>query len=288
MDTRADWGRELEGIFLALEQLFGLRVTFSNPKCFFGDTQGNSFIAPGRIFHDVPFCQKRRADHPRCLQHEWIEANRIAAGKAAPFLRQCWKGPMQILVPLKWNGRHVGIIFLGPFDCAGAAAATPGEGLPRYDLARFERDAALLATLAHGIVERTAQAIRFLGKGDRWEKIYALVVNRHAEKLGIADVAKELHLSPSRACHVVRECFGMPFEKVLLEHRLRRTAALLESTDMTLAEIAADVGFSDLYYLSRAFKQARKIPPGAYRAQMRETARRGGGQSPDAAPRRPV
>jgi LacI family transcriptional regulator len=46
---------------------------------------------------------------------------------------------------------------------------------------------------------------------------------------------------------------------------MQRTKQLLVSTDLPLAVIAKQTGFSHVEYLSAAFRQACGLPPGAYR-----------------------
>ncbi|HBC86078.1 MAG TPA: hypothetical protein DCZ94_03900 [Lentisphaeria bacterium] len=271
MDKDTNCRQELESLLESLERIIGIRVTLQDPYGFFCDEKGNSYLHPDRVYHRLVFCQN--ADRQRCMVHEWKKANETAGGKTRPFLWPCWLGPQQILIPLRWQDRHVGSIFLGPFVSSSSSPArqetVKGEkDLPRYDMANFEKDSALFEAIAIGIIEKTISASMH-GKGERWEKIFRLVINRYTEKIGINDAAKELNLSASRASHLVRELFGMPFERVVLEHRLRRSAALLESTDLSLSEIADSTGFCDVYHLCRMFKRKFKIPPGKYRAKLR-------------------
>ncbi|GEM_PF-6363248 len=271
MDRNEMCRRDLESLLESLERILGMRVSFQDPYGFFCDEIGNSYLHPDRVYHRVDFCQN--ADRNRCMAHEWKKANEVASGKLSPFLWPCWLGPQQILIPLRWQGRHVGSIFLGPFistsDMNDRREIVKGEkDLPSYDLVNFEKDSALFEAIAMGIIERTISA-SIHGKGERWEKVYRLVINRYTEKIGIADAARELNLSASRSSHLIRELFGMPFEQVVLEHRLRRAAALLESTDHSLAEIADSTGFCDVYHLSKMFKRKFKLPPGKYRMKFR-------------------
>ncbi len=271
MDRNENCRRELEYLLESFERLIGVRVTLQDPYGFFCDETGNSYLHPDRIYHRVEFCQK--ADRQRCMAHEWKKANETASLKDKPFVWPCWLGPQQILIPLRWQGRHVGSIFLGPFVSSAARnpareTARGGKYLPVYDIGSLEKDSPLFEAIAIGIIEKTVSASMH-GKGERWEKVFRLVINRFTEKIGINDAAKELNLSNSRSSHLIKELFGKPFEQVLLEHRLRRAAALLESTEQSLAEIADSTGFCDVYHLSRMFKRRYGLPPGRYRTKLK-------------------
>lgn len=262
------WKEELSALLNSLERLTGLCVTFNDVKGFFCDKEGKTFIDRDKMFHNMEFCQ--RADRKKCQTHECKKVYELAAKKTSPFLWRCWQGPLQIAIPMTWKEQNVGIIFLGPFitEPEENKKSTDRHKLPYYNMSDFSGDAHLLEVIGRGIVEKTISA-KIYGKGERWEKIFRLFTSRLTEKIGIKDVAKELNLSPSRASHLVTELFGMPFEKVLLEHRLQRATALLETTDMTLVEISEAIGFCDIYHLSKMFKRKYSIPPGLYRKKNR-------------------
>jgi transcriptional regulator GlxA family with amidase domain len=55
-----------------------------------------------------------------------------------------------------------------------------------------------------------------------------------------------------------------------MEERVRNAQVLLETTDGTVAEIAAIVGYEDPLYFSRVFRKARGLSPMKYRRAYRE------------------
>ena len=54
------------------------------------------------------------------------------------------------------------------------------------------------------------------------------------------------------------------FERILAEHAVR----LLTGTDMSVKEIAGEMGFDNEYYFSRFFKRHLGLPPGEFRQRM--------------------
>lgn len=269
---------EIEILFSALERLLGMRVTVHDTNGFFCTPEGSSLLHADRIYHRVEFCQihrflnDSRTGEEKCLKHDWVDGNRQAAKEEGAFLWGCWRGPGQIVVPLRRDGRHLASIFIGPFlpKSEQVDAGRPDATLPRYDLQRFGEDAVLLNLVAAGIVEKGVDALRLHGKGDRWDKIYHLVISRYPGKLTLADAAQTLCLSPSRAGHVIHDLFGVTFEDLLLAHRIRRAKALLETTDLSLMEISAAIGFCDVHHFSKTFKARTGITPGQYRIHHRQ------------------
>jgi AraC-like DNA-binding protein len=60
----------------------------------------------------------------------------------------------------------------------------------------------------------------------------------------------------------------------LTRHRMDLSARRLRDTDDSLEQIARDVGYTSVYAFSRAFRRARSLPPGRYRAAARTSASR--------------
>jgi AraC-like DNA-binding protein len=92
-------------------------------------------------------------------------------------------------------------------------------------------------------------------------------------ELSAAAVAARLGVR-RRYVHLLLEETGRTFSHHVLGKRLERAAALLRDPrwqHCRIAEIAAEAGFSDLSYFSRAFRRAYGRTPSA----VRETARQG-------------
>ncbi|OXS61727.1 hypothetical protein B1A99_03705 [Cohnella sp. CIP 111063] len=92
---------------------------------------------------------------------------------------------------------------------------------------------------------------------------------RLTEPLSVEELARRAHLSPSRFRCLFRERYGMPPHRYLMQLRLRYAAELLETTAYPLEKVAAYCGFADKHHLSKAFKQAMRVSPGAYRLGRR-------------------
>ena len=68
------------------------------------------------------------------------------------------------------------------------------------------------------------------------------------------------------------EVMGMPAIQYLSNWRLQLAAGLLDRQGMSIAQVAADVGFGSEAAFNRAFKRQVGMPPGAWR--LREPSRR--------------
>ncbi len=88
---------------------------------------------------------------------------------------------------------------------------------------------------------------------------------RYAEPLGVADLARAAGLSPAHFSREFRRAFGEPPHAYLLTRRLERAAALLRSTDRSVADICLSVGLQSVGSFTTTFTRTYGRSPTAYR-----------------------
>ena len=64
---------------------------------------------------------------------------------------------------------------------------------------------------------------------------------------------------------VFTAAIGMSPMQYIIDRRMKRAASMLRSGYFTLTEVAAEVGFANVYYFSTAFKRYYGEPPGKWR-----------------------
>lgn len=96
------------------------------------------------------------------------------------------------------------------------------------------------------------------------ERINAFVRANLGRQLSLADLAVELGYSASYMRAVFRSRFGISLGRYIRESRLSLAAHLLQTTSLSITEIAARSGFDSLFAFSRAFKNAYGISPKLY------------------------
>jgi len=65
-----------------------------------------------------------------------------------------------------------------------------------------------------------------------------------------------------------REIFGKSIYNYLLSHRIEKSIGLMEDDQLSLDEIAGEIGYGDSAHFSRAFKKVKGMPPGQYRKSL--------------------
>ncbi|MGH2849887.1 MAG: helix-turn-helix transcriptional regulator [Solirubrobacteraceae bacterium] len=88
---------------------------------------------------------------------------------------------------------------------------------------------------------------------------------RYAEPLTVDDLAGAAGLSRAHFSREFRRAFGAPPHAYLLTRRLERAAALLRSTDNSVADICLTVGLRSLGSFTSAFTRTYGRSPTAYR-----------------------
>jgi AraC-like DNA-binding protein len=88
---------------------------------------------------------------------------------------------------------------------------------------------------------------------------------RYGEPLAVDDLARAAGLSRAHFSREFRRAFGESPHAYLLTRRLERAAALLRTTDRSVAEICFRVGLQSLGSFTTSFTRAYGMSPSAYR-----------------------
>lgn len=91
---------------------------------------------------------------------------------------------------------------------------------------------------------------------------------RYAEPIGVEDMARSAGLSRAHFSRAFRAAFGESPRAYLLTRRLERAAALLRTTDRSVAEICFDVGLRSVGSFTTSFTRMFGKSPTAYRASF--------------------
>lgn len=89
---------------------------------------------------------------------------------------------------------------------------------------------------------------------------------RYFEPLSVDDLARAAGLSRAHFSQQFRRAFGEPPHSYLLTRRLERAAALLRTTDRSVAEICFSVGLQSVGSFTTSFTRTFGRSPTAYRA----------------------
>ena len=88
---------------------------------------------------------------------------------------------------------------------------------------------------------------------------------RYFEPLEVADLAAAAGLSPSHFSRRFRRTFGESPHQYLLTRRLERAAALLRTSDRSVADVCFAVGWGSVGSFTTSFRRMFGLSPLAYR-----------------------
>lgn len=142
------------------------------------------------------------------------------------------------------------------FDALGRMLVVERLAGPHaIDLAMNALEAALL--WAHRVVSEDP-----IASIDRRVQAAVDYLAKHpAEPFRMEVLATKAGLSSSRLAHLFREEMGVTPQRYSEQLRLRLAEQLLVETNLTVAEIAGEIGFADALYFSRRFRRMKGTSP---------------------------
>ena len=103
----------------------------------------------------------------------------------------------------------------------------------------------------------------------RLKPVFDLIEAELASDLSVGRMAAAVSMSPSHFRRYFKQMLGRSYVRYLHSYRVQRAAQLLGRSDLTLAQIAGEVGFCDQSYFGLVFRRQLGTTPAAFRRQRR-------------------
>jgi AraC-like DNA-binding protein len=235
--------------------------------------------------HTCAYCRKVKRN-PRGKLKECISAHREETIRKAmeikgPFFMSCHAGVTEGVAPLFIGGRYQGAVFIGPY-ASGAVSPYPLIGeeyrqLPVFDREKAKRLRDLVALLIGALkpgkadqAEYHAQLLPEIKADDgRMFQAAAFMRLNFRGRLTAAQTAKCCALSVPRFLHLFRKQTGFSFSDYLQRLRVSEAGRLLETTNLSIGDIAAESGINSQSRLTVLFKRYHRKTPGEFRRDSR-------------------
>lgn len=282
--TQLKYDLVLESALKKIEHEFNVFLTIHDLRGRLHHSDGSPLL-PGRNVHQHTCCIKKRYERSgwnlRCSEDCYKQTEQTANKLQEPFIKLCWKGLVELVVPIFVKEQHLLSILAGTFQ---HPSGIPEEAnLPKWFYGEYSK----LSLFDPDILEELSQVLKILGNGmitrdesktsdspqmGRKMQIYQFIKDHAHEKVTLSDLGRAIGISPSRVRHLVKELTNRNFKALLKEERMLRASYLLQSTNHTLDLIAETVGFKNGYYFNRAFKNYFGESPGRFRRNHSATS----------------
>jgi len=100
---------------------------------------------------------------------------------------------------------------------------------------------------------------------NRMKSIIDYVYENYKNNIRLEEISFKANLSPSHFAHEFKKETGMSFISFVNDIKLKKSTEILISTNLSIIEIAIELGFTDQSYFIRKFKSKYGITPFEYR-----------------------
>lgn len=211
--------------------------------------------------------------------------------KKRNFLFTCFAGITEYTFPYFYNNELIGYISAGCFyEDRNTALNNVSEISEKFGFKSsvlknlylrstvlLEDNDALLKTLVAplcSMVELAYIQNQNIWIGDTDDSFYnkclMYIRSKYTCNISLSDMATELNCSKSYISHFFKKQCGLTIPEYVNLLRTEQSKIYLESTKMTIQEIAFAVGFSSSNYFSTVFKNKMKLSPIEYRTKIQE------------------
>ena len=113
--------------------------------------------------------------------------------------------------------------------------------------------------------ERIAGQISYAAKEDRIIADIKAYVKLHLEDVTRSRIAGEFYLSPGYVSKIFRKETGLSMSEYIQKTRMQEARKLLAHSDLSISEIAEQVGYPSFAHFSKQFKKMNGMTPNEYR-----------------------
>ncbi len=233
-----------------------------------------------QVIHEMPVClaakntQEGLAACYRCRTRvqRYVVTKRISLGGF------CTKGLYEYCRPVVYEDNVIAVIYVGNVYL--------GTKEQKEKLGKI-MESDLLETMEHSFTpedcKRTADIVesyivflfeKYGNEGMTYDPLMENIKNYIRENMAygfsIADLASAFNYNEKYLGRLFKNREGLSIRDYCNSIRVKQAKRLLEDTDLSVAQIAAHVGFNNITYFDRVFRRIVWLAPRTYRAAVRK------------------
>lgn len=100
---------------------------------------------------------------------------------------------------------------------------------------------------------------------ERIQLLISYIHQNYSSNISLADIAKAANISIAECSRCFRKIVHATPYNYLIEYRIKRSLDLLNTTSLTVTDIAIRVGFNHVNHFIQSFKKSKGVTPNEYR-----------------------
>ena len=102
---------------------------------------------------------------------------------------------------------------------------------------------------------------------DNTATMKSFIEQHYMQPIRLQDLADHVHLNESYCSVLFKKSMGISFSQYLINIRMEKAQKLLQSKTLSVSQVGALVGYSDLSYFSKEFKKRYGVTPTKYKSK---------------------
>lgn len=100
---------------------------------------------------------------------------------------------------------------------------------------------------------------------NRLKKILEYIHNNYGRKLSLEEIAGSINICANECCRFFKKHMNSTISTYILSYRIEKSLYLLDNTDLSITELAHNIGFSSASYYTQIFRKQMGFTPIQYR-----------------------
>ena len=234
------------------------------------------------------FCQLFRKTHKDICLRSDCSAFSHCEEKKETWLYTCPAGLIEMIVPLLEQNRIIGYIMFGQMMdrenlyetqthlrekyCNLASSATEFEQILSEITLKSREELSAITVISRACADYILHSdLVHLDCNLLIERIDEYITEHLSEGINIDNLCAELHIRRSTFYSLTKKMLGCNIGDYISEKKIEAAKILLQTTDLSISNIACAVGFSDYNYFLRYFKRHSGSTCNTWRKQHRSS-----------------
>ena len=122
------------------------------------------------------------------------------------------------------------------------------------------------------LINRTENAALLLDLGRRMEVALSYIDKNYKQQITLDELAEKCFTNKYYLSHLFTRVQGVSIGKYIIDKRIMESKRLLDENKLSVADVAASVGFHDPSYYCRVFKKETGLTPSDYRKRLKKSS----------------